>query len=321
MMFEKQIARKPNHYPWAQDFIDAMWAGFWTPNEFDFKSDYNQFLVELNNDEKELITRVLTAIGQIEIDVKTFWANLGKNLPHPYLNDLGYVMANSEVIHNQAYEKLIDVLGMQDSFQSNLQIPVMKNRVNYLKKHLSKEYNNERKQYIYSIILFTLFVENVSLFSQFYVITWFNRFKNLLKDTAQQVQYTRNEELLHAQIGTKIINTLQDEYPEYFDEELKNKIIDEAWTAYEAESELIDWMVGSYYHENMNAELLKKYVRIRLDTSLRDIKFPTQFNDEYDKRLLWMDEEVYGNNMTDFFHKRPVEYSKHSQPINADEIF
>ena len=38
-------------------------------------------------------------------------------------------------------------------------------------------------------------VENVSLFSQFYTINYFNRFKNVLKDTAQQVAYTSKEDV------------------------------------------------------------------------------------------------------------------------------
>jgi ribonucleoside-diphosphate reductase beta chain len=30
MIFEEQIARKPDHYPWTQEFISAMHDGFWT---------------------------------------------------------------------------------------------------------------------------------------------------------------------------------------------------------------------------------------------------------------------------------------------------
>ena len=69
---------------------------------------------------REIIIRTLSAIGQIEIAVKTFWAKLGDNLPHPSIRDMGYVMANIEVIHNKAYERLIDVLGLEHVFEENL---------------------------------------------------------------------------------------------------------------------------------------------------------------------------------------------------------
>ena len=103
MIFDEQISRKPNHYPWTEEFIDSMHNGFWTHKEFSFKSDVQQFKVKLNDQEREIIIRTLSAIGQIEVAVKTFWAKLGENLPHPSLQDLGYVMANTEVIHNNAY--------------------------------------------------------------------------------------------------------------------------------------------------------------------------------------------------------------------------
>src|SRR5690606_14910267 len=129
--FEEQLARKPNLYPWTQDFIDSMWSGFWTPNEFNFKGDYAQFKTELTNQEREIVVRTLSAIGQIEIAVKKFWSLLGDNLPHPCMSDLGFVLAQTEVIHNLAYEKLLDVLGLSEVFEENLKHKVVKNRVKY----------------------------------------------------------------------------------------------------------------------------------------------------------------------------------------------
>ena len=194
MIFNEQISRKPNHYPWTEDFIESMHNGFWTHKEFSFKSDVQQFKVNLTDQEREIIIRTLSAIGQIEVAVKTFWAKLGENLLHPSLQDLGYVMANTEVIHNNAYERLLTVLGLEEVFEENLKLEWIQGRVKYLKKYTHRFYKEHKKQYLYAIILFTLFVENVSLMSQFYIINWFARNKNLMKDTDQQVKYTRNEE-------------------------------------------------------------------------------------------------------------------------------
>ena len=36
-IFEEQISRKPNLYPWTEQFIEAMHNGFWTDKEFNFK--------------------------------------------------------------------------------------------------------------------------------------------------------------------------------------------------------------------------------------------------------------------------------------------
>jgi ribonucleoside-diphosphate reductase beta chain len=323
MIFDEQISRKPNHYPWTDKFIEAMHNGFWTDKEFNFSSDIQDFKVNLSEKEKEIIIRTLSAIGQIEIAVKTFWAKLGENLPHPSLSDLGYVMANVEVIHNNAYERLISVLGLENVFEDNLKLGWIEGRVKYLRKYTHRFYKDSKKQYLYALILFTLFVENVSLFSQFYIINWFARYKNVLKDTDQQVRYTRNEENIHALVGIKIVNTIREEYPELFDEELTNKIIKEAKEAFESESEIIDWMVNGIQEEGLNATTLKEFVKNRINNSMEQIGFPQVF--EVDKGILsttmWFEEELLGNNMTDFFKSRPVEYSKNSQSFSEDDLF
>ena len=323
MIFEEQISRKPDNYPWAQEFIEAMHTGFWTDKEFSFTSDVQDFKVNLSDDEREMIMRTLSAIGQIEVAVKKFWAKLGDNLPHPSLTDLGYVMANVEVIHNNAYERLIKILGLEDIFEKNLKLDFIEGRVNYLRKYNHKFYKDSKKQYVYSIILFTLFVENVSLFSQFYIINWFNRYRNVLKDTGQQVKYTRNEENIHALAGIKIINTIREEHPELFDEELQERVVQESQAAFESESKIVDWMINGFNEKGLSSSILKEFIKNRINESLDQINFKKAF--EIDKELLkdtmWFEEELLGNNATDFFHTRPVEYSKNSQTFDAEDLF
>jgi ribonucleoside-diphosphate reductase beta chain len=46
---------------------------------------------------------------------------------------------------------------------------------------------------------------------------------------------------------------------------------------------------------------------------------------EVDQELIsktdWFDEQLHGNNMTDFFFARPTEYSKNSQCFDESELF
>mgnify|MGYP003634333921 FL=1 len=323
LIFEEQLSRKPDEFPWAQDFIDAMHQGFWTDKEFSFSSDIQDFNVNLDATEKEIIVRTLSAIGQIEVAVKKFWSKLGDNLPHPSLTDLGYVMANTEVIHNNAYERLLTVLGLEEVFEENLKLDFIEGRVKYLRKYNHKFYKDSKKQYVYALTLFTLFVENVSLFSQFYIINWFNRNQNVLKDTGQQVKYTRNEENIHALAGIKIINTIRSQYPDLFDDELEQRILSEAQAAFVAESNIVDWMINGFDEKGLNAGILKEFIKNRINDSLEKIGFHSAFDVDTSllKDTMWFEEELIGNNATDFFHSRPVEYSKNSQTFNADELF
>ena len=317
MIFEEQVSRWPDHYPWTEQLMKAMWDGHWTADDFDFSSDIQDFKVKMNDVERGMITRNLSAIGQIEIAVKLYWSKLGENLPHPSIIDMGLVMANIEVIHNKAYEKLLKVLDLTHVFEENLKLDVVANRVKYLRKHTHKFHADNKKQFVYSLILFTLFVENVSLFSQFYIVSWFKKNKNYLKDTAQQVRYTRQEETIHALAGIKLVNVIRDEYPELFDQELTDRILSEAVSAFNAESKIIDWIVGDFseigsQNSGLSAEVLKEYIKDRINESLRAINLPAPFelNEALMDQTVWAEEQTIGNTMTDFFDGRPVEYKK-----------
>jgi ribonucleoside-diphosphate reductase beta chain len=317
-IFDEQVARKPNNYPWTKEFIKAMHDGQWSDSEFSFTSDKQDFKVSMTEEERVIIMRTLSAIGQIEIDVKKFWARLGENLPHPSLYDLGITMANIEVIHNNAYERLLEELDLGHIFENNLSEDVVKGRISYLKKHNHKYYKDSKKQYVYALALFTLFVENVSLFSQFYIVLWFERYRNVLKDTAQQVNYTKREEDIHAKVGIKLINTIRGEFPELFDAELESKILYEAEQAFNAESKIIDWIVGEWSDTRISAHILKEYVKSRINDSLYQIGFKQIFEIDVNAKrdFEWMDEDTLGNNSTDFFFQRPTDYAKN---ITIDE--
>lgn len=326
-IFDEQISRKPDLYPWTEQFISAMHEGFWTDKEFSFSSDKQDFKVKLTDEEREIIIRCLSAIGQIEIAVKTFWVKLGENLPHPSIQDMGIVFGNSEVIHNNAYERLLDELGVTDAFEKNLNLEWMKGRVNYLRKYTHKYYKDSKKQFLYSLILFTLFVENVSLFSQFYVIRWFG-LRGLLKDVSQQIFYTILEETTHSLAGIKLVNTIREELPDLFDDDLNLKIKHECEEAFKAESKIIDWILGGFSSETVKGEhlsesVLKEFVKKRFNDSLSDIGFDKVFevNNDVIEKTIWFEEQYLGNGFTDFFHQRPVEYSRSNKSYDDEDLF
>jgi ribonucleoside-diphosphate reductase beta chain len=323
MIFDKQVARKPDHYPWANEFVEAMWDSFWTPAKFDFAKDKHDFLTVLTPAERGVVTRTLVAISQVEIAVKKFWARLGDHLPHPSLTDLGMTMANSEVIHNRAYEKLLTVLGLEGAFEEMLADGVFSRRVAYLQKHVDKPYSDDRKNYVLSLVLFTLFTEAVSLFSQFYVMLGFSRHQHVLRDLAQQVAYTKCEEALHAAVGVRLVNQIRLEHPELFDDELAARVGREAQAAFAAEAGVIDWVLGGHAAAWVDAPLLKAFVAGRLNDGLAACGFARPFEPDPAAlgRCLWFEEEVWAPAATDFFAKDPVDYSKAPRAVSAADLF
>lgn len=321
-IFDEQISRKPDRYPWTAKYMQAMWDGHWSDSKFTFSSDIQDFKVKATGKQKQMIVRALSAIGQIEISVKTFWAKLGDNLPAPSIRDLGYVMANIEVIHNNAYERLLEVLGLEDVFEENLKLDFISGRVSYLKKYTHRYYKDSKKQFVYALILFTLFVENVSLFSQFYVINWFGR-KGMFKDTVNQTAYTLKEEDIHAQVGIELVNEIKRELPELFDKELEDRVIHEAQEAFNAESKIIDWMVEDFSDDVLDKDILKEFVKNRINESLEQIGYRKIFDIDPDKleKTMWFYINLRGNGKSDFFSHDPVDYAKANQSFEIEDLF
>ena len=58
------------------------------------------------------------------------------------------------------------------------------------------------------LLLFSLFIEHVSLFSQFLIMMSFNKELNLLKGISNVVEATSKEEEIHGNFGAEIINII-----------------------------------------------------------------------------------------------------------------
>jgi ribonucleoside-diphosphate reductase beta chain len=82
-------------------------------------------------------------------------------------------------------------------------------------------------------------------------------------------------------------------------------------------------MINGMSEKNLSAPILKEFIKNRINESMDQIGFSQVF--EIDEALLsktvWFDEELLGNNMTDFFYSRPTEYSKKNQSFSEDDLF
>jgi ribonucleoside-diphosphate reductase beta chain len=323
-IFEERKNYKPFEYSHITNpLINAMWAGHWTHNEFNFLNDVQDYKTKLTEQEQQVIKRAILLTSQVEVAVKSYWSNIGKLLPKPEIADMGAVFGGVEVIHSKAYAEILTKLGLEEEFTELLKEKIVKGRVDYLSKYVNKIYKNDHKNICYSLVLFTLFTEYTALFSQFYILLGFNRFNNVLKDVANVVQYTSKEENLHAEGGIALLLEIKKENPELFDQEFENKIKEEVLEAYKAESELIDWIIGDYSNSFLSKDILKTYVKRRLNECLEKMDLPVVFtlDEEVSKKTVWMDEEVYASALTDFFHKRPIEYVKKMKTFNESELF
>ena len=171
--------------------------------------------------------------------------------------------------------------------------------------------------------LFSIFIENVSLFSQFVIIKSFNKHLNCLKDIDNVVQATQKEEVIHALLGVYLIKQIQKEFPEWFNEEFYVKLYRACKKAFEAECNIIDWIFEAGELDFLPKDVVKEFVKNRFNESLEMIGGQNVFEVDQEKleQLKWFNVEILAEVNTDFFHKKPVTYSKKVKPIKAEDLF
>ena len=322
-IFRKRRNLKPYEYPQLNEYVDAIRHSYWVHTEFNFTSDIQDFKVNLTPVEKTAVTRAMLAISQIEVAVKTFWGDIYKKMPKPEIGNVGATFAESEVRHADAYSNLIKVLGLNSEFETMMEVPAIRKRIKYLERTIANGRSLENREYFESIILFSMFIENVSLFSQFLVMLSFNKHKNSLKGISNAVEATSKEEDIHAKFGFDLVNTIKSENPTWWTEELQEDIVDATIDAFDAELGVIDWIFEDGDLDFLSRDETIEFVKDRFNRSLKAIGIEPIFT--INERLLesteWFDDEILTTKHTDFFNKRSINYSKKSKSITADDLF
>ena len=82
-------------------------------------------------------------------------------------------------------------------------------------------------------------------------------------------------------------------------------------------------MIGDYKSDWLDANILKGYIQRRLDDCIEKLGFEKKFNvsQEIKQKTQWMEQEVYASALTDFFHKKPIDYAKNNKTYNTEDLF
>ncbi|MGM5630880.1 ribonucleotide-diphosphate reductase subunit beta [Apibacter raozihei] len=322
-IFDRRINYKPFEYPEVLQFTEAINRAFWVHSEVDFTADIQDFHSHLDDSERNAIKNSLLAIAQIEVAVKTFWGNIYQHFPKPEFNGLGSTFAECEFRHSEAYSRLLEVLGYNNEFEKLLTIPVIRERVEYLDNALKYAKSDDRKKYIISLILFTILIENVSLFSQFAIILSFTRFRGLMKNVSNIIGWTSVDEQVHANAGIYIVNKIKEEFPDFFDEDMIRHVRETVVNSIDIEGRILDWIFESGNISTIEKENLLNFMKFRVDESLKQIGIEQLYyiSAEQYKPMAWFEEEVFANSLDDFFAKRPTEYTKHDKSITENDLF
>ena len=322
-IFRERTSLKPYEYPELLEYTDAIRNSYWVHTEFNFSGDVQDFKVDTTDVEKSVIRKTMLAIAQIEVEVKTFWADLYHQMPKAELGSVGMTFAESEIRHMDAYSHLLDVLGIADDFEEVTEVPAISDRIDYLEKYLDGAHSEDKEEYVMSLLLFSIFIEHVSLFSQFLIMTSFDKYEKKFKGVSNAVEATSKEEQIHGLFGVELINIIQEENPELFDDDFDERVQEACNKAFDAEMGILDWIFSEGELDFLPRKYIDEFLKDRFNDSMDNVGVDPVFETDEDllEETRWFDEDIMMTKHNDFFAKRSTTYNKNTKSVTADDMF
>jgi ribonucleoside-diphosphate reductase beta chain len=323
MLTEPREAYRPYEYPELLRFRDAIRHSYWVHTEFSFSSDLQDHALS-EPEVRSLVERALSAIAQVELSVKLFWAKVYERFPKPEVAEVGMTFAESEVRHANAYAHLLDLLDLNERFGRYLEeASPFRTRAEALRGVLERAKEGGLKEYALALLLFSSFVEHISLFSQFYALMALNRRGNRYKGIANAIEATSKEENIHGLFGAELLRILREEGPGLFGEGFAEEALRSARDFLKAEEDLLDWLFAEGDTPFMGREEVLEFLKDRYNTVLRLHGLPEAFpvRKEVLKDTEWFSLELLADKDVDFFNKRSVAYARRVKAFSPDELF
>lgn len=298
----------PFEYQKAYDLWEKQQQSHWLFSEISMASDINDWKINLNDIEKNVVGHILKGFTQSEIFIQEYWGQMvGKWFKKPEIQMMAAAFSSMESIHAVSYAYLNQSLGLED-FDAFLHEPTAKAKIDRLINTKGKN----KEEIARSLAIFSAFNEGVNLFSSFAVLLNFSRF-NKLKGVGQIIAFSIKDESLHSEAGCWLFRTFISEYPEIWTDELKKELYDAARLTVELEDNFIDKAFSFGSIEGISEKEMKNFIRYRTNTKLEDLGLKKNWKNidkELIEKMSWFDVLGSGVAHTDFFASRVDQYAK-----------
>jgi len=308
MITELRPHYKPFEYQTAFDFYKQQHQAHWLADEVPLASDLNDWKLNLNESEKNLIGNILKSFAQTETYVNDYWSTkVAVWFPKHEIKAMACAFADFESIHAEAYARLNEELGLDD-FKAFMEDEEAKAKIDRLVEQSSETLQDKAL----SLAIFSAFTEGVNLFSSFAILMSF-QLRNMMKGTGQIVEWSVRDESLHSKAGCWLYRTLLEEAPELDTKEMTQAIYEACDLSVKLEFDFIDKAFEMGNIEGLNKEQLKNFIKERANQKLIELGYTAIYNDidpNLLKQMEWFGHLTSGKTHQDFFANRVTDYSK-----------
>lgn len=306
-------------YPEAIEFAKSQSEIFWLPDEIEVEKDIHDLKTNLTQSETHGIITVLKLFTIYELSVgNEYWKDYVSTVfPRPDIQRMAATFSFMELgVHAPFYAKLNEALGLDtdEFYLSYLDDPILKNRMTWIGKRVVKK--ETVHDILKSVAIFSM-IEGAILYSSFAFIKHFqNQGKNKLININAGINFSAQDEDIHAQGGAWLFNQLKKEViakegsSEFYTNKLDEELIETANIIYEHECHIIDKIFEYGEIRGITDLQLKNFVKSRLDICLSRLGIKPIYNPHYNPIKDWFYNNLNSSILHDFFVRQGSDYNR-----------
>ena len=289
-LLESSYSYKPFRYPWAYDFWKRQQQVHWMPEEVPLGEDCKDWVIKLNDGERNLLTQIFRFFTQSDVEVNdNYMENYSRVFKPTEVKMMLAAFSNIETVHIAAYALLLD----------------------YMQK-FNVDSDHEIAK---TLAMFGGFTEGLQLFASFAMLLNFPR-HNKMRGMGQIITWSVRDESLHCECIVKLFHEFVKE-TKCMNNKLKDEIVECCRKVVSLEDNFIDLAFEMGPVEGMEPIDIKNYIRYIADWRLKQLNLPILFNVKKHP-LPWLTEILNGVEHANFFEARATEYSKVATSGNWD---
>lgn len=165
------------------------------------------------------------------------------------------------------------------------------------------ESSADRRRFLLNLICFAACVEGLFFYGAFAYVYWF-RSRGLLHGLATGTNWVFRDESMHMSFAFDVVDTVREEEPGLFDEELEKEVTAMLEEAVEAELQFARDLCGEGL-PGMNTESVREYLQAVADQRLLRLGFPARYGSSNPFSFMELQNV---QELTNFFERRASAY-------------
>lgn len=310
-----ELTLRPMRYPSFYDrYRDAI-KNTWTVEEVDLHSDVAD-LAKLSEGERHMIGRLVAffATGD-SIVSNNVVLSLYKHINSPEARLYLSRQLFEEAVHVQFYLTLLDTYlpdpdDRAAAFDAVESIPSIRQKAQFCFKYMnavdhidSLQTKEDRRAFLLNLICFAACVEGLFFYGAFAYVYWF-RSRGLLHGLATGTNWVFRDESMHMDFAFSVVDTVRQEEPDLFDDEMAEQVTAMLEEAVEAELQFAQDLCGEGL-PGMNTASMREYLQTVADQRLARLGMPVRYGSSNPFGFMELQNV---QELTNFFERRVSAY-------------